>query len=177
MKNTSILVKPLILKNGVSIKNRFFKAAMSETLAEKDANPTQLLVNLYRTWARGGAGLVLTGNVMIDRRALGEPGNVVVEDERDLVLLEEWARAGTENGTHLWMQLNHPGKQSPKMLSKEPVAPSSSPLSGNLKNFFNPPRALTVEEIEELITRFGNSARIAKKAGFSGVQFTLPMDI
>ncbi|WP_049825196.1 oxidoreductase [Paenibacillus sp. 1-18] len=109
MKNTSILAKPLILKNEVSIKNRFFKAAMSETLAEKDANPTQLLVNLYQTWARGGAGLVLTGNVMIDRRALGEPGNVVVEDERDLVLLEEWARAGTENGTHLWMQLNHPG--------------------------------------------------------------------
>jgi 2,4-dienoyl-CoA reductase-like NADH-dependent reductase (Old Yellow Enzyme family) len=170
MKNTSILAKPLILKNGVTIKNRFFKAALSETLAKKDDSPSHTLVNLYRTWARGGAGLVLTGNVMIDRRALGEPGNVVVEDERDLVLLEEWAKAGTENGTQLWMQLNHPGKQSAKTLSKEPVAPSAIPLSGDVKDFFNLPRALTVEEIEDLIIRFGNTARIAKKAGFTGVQ-------
>jgi 2,4-dienoyl-CoA reductase-like NADH-dependent reductase (Old Yellow Enzyme family) len=170
MKNTSILAKPLILKNGVTIKNRFFKAALSEVLAKKDDSPSQLLVNLYRTWARGGAGLVVTGNVMIDRRALGEPGNVVVEDERDLDMLKEWAKAGTENGTHLWMQLNHPGKQSPKMVSKEPVAPSAIPLSGDVKDFFNLPRALTVEEIEDLILRFGNSAKIAKKAGFTGVQ-------
>lgn len=170
MKNTSILAKPLILKNGVTIKNRFFKAAMSETMANKDDGPTRLLVNLYRTWARGGAGLLVTGNVMIDRRAIGEPGNVVVEDERDLVLLEEWAKAGTENGTHVWMQLNHPGKQSPKMLTKEPVAPSPIPLSGDVKDFFNLPRALTVEEINDLIIRFGNSAGIAKKAGFTGVQ-------
>ncbi|WP_379318960.1 NADH:flavin oxidoreductase/NADH oxidase family protein [Paenibacillus puldeungensis] len=164
------MAKPLTLKNGVTIKNRFFKAALSETLAKKDDGPSRLLVNLYRTWARGGAGLLITGNVMIDRRAKGEPGNVVVEDERDLVLLEEWAKAGTENGTHLWMQLNHPGKQSPKMLSQDPVAPSPIPLSGDIKGFFNPPRALTAEEIEDLILRFGNSARIAKKAGFTGVQ-------
>jgi 2,4-dienoyl-CoA reductase-like NADH-dependent reductase (Old Yellow Enzyme family) len=56
------------------------------------------------------------------------------------------------------------------MISKEPVAPSAVPLTGGLKRFFNQPRALQVSEIEDLIVRFGEAARIAKKAGFTGVQ-------
>jgi 2,4-dienoyl-CoA reductase-like NADH-dependent reductase (Old Yellow Enzyme family) len=169
MSNTT-LFKPFKLQNGVVINNRFFKSAMSEAFGTKGNNPTEKLITLYRTWANGGVGLSVTGNVMIDRSALGEPGNVVIEDDRDLPMLKRWAKAGTENGTHLWMQINHPGKQSPKMISSEPVAPSSIPLSGKLKNFFNTPRALTNEEIKDLIIRFGNTARIAKKAGFTGVQ-------
>ncbi|MGG4444019.1 NADH:flavin oxidoreductase/NADH oxidase family protein [Brevibacillus fortis] len=170
MKKETILANSLQLPNGIIIKNRFFKAALSENLAQEDNNPTMSLVTLYETWANGGAGLVMTGNVMVDRNALGEPGNVVVDDETNLDLLKKWAKAGTKNGTHLWMQLNHPGKQSPKAVSRQPVAPSAIPLTGNLGNFFNHPRALSETEIKEIIKRFGNAARIAKKAGFTGVQ-------
>ena len=112
----------------------------------------------------------MTGNVMVDRNALGEPGNIVIEDERDITLLKNWAKVGTQNNNHLWMQINHPGKQSPKNLSKEPVAPSSIPVGGNLSNVFNHPRALKHDEILGIIKRFGNTAYIAKKAGFTGVQ-------
>ncbi|WP_270608276.1 NADH:flavin oxidoreductase/NADH oxidase family protein [Bacillus mobilis] len=170
MKKNTILADSLQLLHGTLIKNRFYKAAMSENFAPKDHNPTQSLVTLYETWANGGAGLLVTGNVMVDRNAIGESGNVVIEDESNLDMLKQWAMAGTKNGTHLWMQLNHPGKQSPKALSSQPVAPSAIPLTGNLKNFFNPPRALKHEEIQDIIKRFGNAARIAKKAGFTGVQ-------
>ncbi|MDQ0861032.1 NADH:flavin oxidoreductase/NADH oxidase family protein [Bacillus sp. V2I10] len=169
-QSKSVLEDSLQLPNRAIIKNRIFKSAMSEALGTNNQNPRESLVTLYKTWANGGAGLVVTGNVMIDRNALGEPNNVVVEDERDLDMLMKWAKAGTENETHLWMQLNHPGKQSPKTISKEPVAPSAVPLSGDLKNFFTPPRALHAKEIEEIIIRFGKAARIAKKAGFTGVQ-------
>lgn len=169
-QSKSVLEDYLQLPNRAIIKNRIFKSAMSEALGTNNQNPRESLVTLYKTWANGGAGLVVTGNVMIDRNALGEPNNVVVEDERDLDMLMKWAKAGTENETHLWMQLNHPGKQSPKTISKEPVAPSAVSLSGDLKNFFNPPRALHAKEIEETIIRFGKAARIAKKAGFTGVQ-------
>ena len=151
-------------------KNRFYKASMSETLGDSHNSPTVSIVNLYRRWSRGGAGLLMTGNVMIDRNALGEPGNIVIEDERDLPMLKRWAQAGTQVNTELWMQINHPGKQSPKSLSEQPVAPSAIPLSGGIEGAFNPPRALTEEEILDLIKRFGNTARIAKKAGFTGVQ-------
>lgn len=164
-----LLHNQLTIKHS-NIKNRFFKAAMSETLATKDNNPTEALVNLYGRWAQGGAGLLMSGNVMIDRDALGEPGNVVIEDERDLAILTKWAKAGTQFDTQLWMQLNHPGKQSPKTLSRNPVAPSAIPISGDVKDFFNTPRALTTEEIWDIIKRFGKAAYIAKKAGFTGVQ-------
>ncbi|MGE6539361.1 NADH:flavin oxidoreductase/NADH oxidase family protein [Bacillus luti] len=170
MKHNTSLANSLQLPNGTKIKNRFYKAAMSENFAPKDHNPTQALVTLYEAWANGGAGLLVTGNVMIDRKAIGESGNVVIEDEANLDTLKQWAKAGKKNGTHIWMQLNHPGKQSPKALSSQPVAPSAIPLTGNLKNFFNPPRALNHEEIQDIIKRFGNAARIAKKAGFTGVQ-------
>ncbi|TVT28088.1 NADH:flavin oxidoreductase/NADH oxidase family protein [Salinicoccus cyprini] len=164
------VAEPLKLANGVELKNRFFKSAMSETMASSMNQPNEKHIRLYHEWAKGGAGVVVTGNVMVDRNALGEPGNVVIEDERDIGMLREWARKGTENGTQLWMQLNHPGKQSPKSMSKKPVAPSAVPLGDKFRGAFNPPRALTVEEIKQLVQKFANTARLARKAGFTGVQ-------
>lgn len=166
----SALARPLTLPGGAVIKNRIAKSAMSEILGSARHAPDERLVRLYRAWARGGVGLQITGNVMIDRRALGEPGNVVVEDDRDLDALRAWAAAGTEDGTHLWMQINHPGKQSPKFLSRETVSPSAVPFGPELAPAFATPRALTEAEIEELIARFGTTAAVAKKAGFTGVQ-------
>ncbi|GAC44029.1 NADH:flavin oxidoreductase/NADH oxidase family protein [Paenibacillus popilliae] len=164
------VAEPLTLPNGTVIKNRFFKSAMSETMANCKNQPNQLHVNLYREWAHGGAGIVVTGNVMVDRGALGEPGNVVVEDERDMEVLKQWVKAGTATHTHLWMQINHPGKQSPRTLSKEPVAPSAIPVGGSLGSAFNNPRALTTAEVKALVNRFITTAKIAKKAGFTGIQ-------
>ena len=168
---TVTLDQPLELPCGATLKNRLGKSAMSETLGTTDNRVTAKLTRLYRAWARGGTGLSVTGNVMIDRRALGEPCNVVLEDRRDMDRLKAWARAGRENGTHLWMQINHPGKQAPAALNRETVSPSAVPFSDpNLKRFFHVPRALTVAEIEDLVRRFGETAALAKEAGFSGVQ-------
>lgn len=157
-------------RGGLTVKNRLIKSAMSEVLASPAHAPTAAHERLYTAWARGGLGLAITGNVMVDRRALGEPGNVVVEDERDLAALTRWAAAGRQDGCRLWMQINHPGKQSPTFLSREPVAPSAVPLGAGLESAFATPRALEPNEIEELIERFATTAAIAKKAGFDGVQ-------
>ena len=161
---------PMILPCGATLPNRLLKSAMSEALATVDNRVTPALPRLYRRWADGGIGLSITGNVMIDRRALGEPGNVVLEDERDLPLLRAWATAGTINGSALWMQINHPGKQVPRGLNRESVAPSAVPFAPGLTRYFATPRALEEAEIHELIERFGRSARLAKSAGFTGVQ-------
>lgn len=165
-----ILNQAFTLPNGTVIKNRLVKSALSESLGTTDNHVTMGLARLYQRWAMGGMGLLITGNVMIDQRALGEPNNVVVEDERDLDLLQAWAKAGTQNGTQLWMQINHPGKQSPKGLNKQNVSPSAIPFGKELAPFFGQPRELTEAEILDIIQRFGRTAAIAKKAGFSGVQ-------
>ena len=93
--NTNFLTRQLQLPNGSLLRNRLAKASMSEALGTYDNRPTLGLVTLYQRWAASGIGLILTGNVMIDRRALGEPGNVVIEDEADLPILQQWARAAT----------------------------------------------------------------------------------
>lgn len=154
----------------MKIKNRLFKSAMSEGLGSKDGSPKPMLNLLYRKWAEGGIGLCVTGNVMIDRRALGEPGNVVIEGTSGLEGLKSWAKNATANGTQCWVQLNHPGKQSPKGLNKETVSPSAIPFRKDMQSFFDTPRELTEKEIQDLIKRFGFAAKLVKEAGFSGVQ-------
>jgi 2,4-dienoyl-CoA reductase-like NADH-dependent reductase (Old Yellow Enzyme family) len=109
-----VLSQPLTLPNGTFVKNRLFKSAMSETLGTPEGAATPELARLYGAWADGGIGLCVTGNVMIDRGALGEPGNVVIEDAQHLAALKAWARAATRNGTQCWVQLNHPGRQAPE---------------------------------------------------------------
>ncbi|MEH2408692.1 NADH:flavin oxidoreductase/NADH oxidase family protein [Nostoc sp.] len=167
--NITILKRPLKLGCGAELPNRIAKAAMNEQLADEQNSPTMEMIRLYKRWALGGAGLMITGNVMIARTALVLPRDVVIEDERDLLLLQEWAVASIAQGGHIWMQINHPGRQSPSYLSPQPVAPSSISLQLSNKEYAQP-RALTEAEIKHLIERHIYTAKVAKKAGFTGVQ-------
>lgn len=164
------LFQPLTLLNGTVIKNRFFKSAMSETLGSRDFAPTDSLIKLYQKWSAGGAGLLVTGNVMVDSRYLGEPKNVVLEDAKHLDRFKAWAQAGIANDTELFMQLNHPGKQMMRSVKNQPLAPSAVPIEGSAGAAFATPRAMTLAEIDDAIQRFVTSARLAKEAGFTGVQ-------
>ncbi|CAM3850872.1 NADH:flavin oxidoreductase/NADH oxidase family protein [Parendozoicomonas haliclonae] len=167
MSHPSPLSQPLILRSGSVIKNRLCKSAMNEAIATGKGGVVRQFEVLYKTWAEGGAGLLVTGNVMVDKRHANEPLAVAVEDRNDIRLLALWARAAKSHGGQIWAQLNHPGKQSPKFLNDAPVAPSPIPLASNM---FHPPRELTEEEINDIIRRFTNTALILKEAGFDGVQ-------
>jgi 2,4-dienoyl-CoA reductase-like NADH-dependent reductase (Old Yellow Enzyme family) len=139
---------------------------MGEGLAAPDAGPSDALVRLYDRWARGGAGLLISGNVMVDPTARGELRDVVIEDDRHLARLRAWAEASTRHGVPIWMQINHPGRQS---MSPNPVAPSAVPMDQGF-GVFHTPRALENREIEAIVARFATTASIAQAAGFSGVQ-------
>jgi 2,4-dienoyl-CoA reductase-like NADH-dependent reductase (Old Yellow Enzyme family) len=162
------LATPLPLGCGVTLPNRLFKSAMTEGLADPHDRATARHVTLYRQWSAGGTGTLVTGNVMVDRRYLERPGNVVVEDETGVEALAAWAAAGRSAGNQLWMQISHPGRQCTRFVTSEPVAPSAVQL--RLGGLFGKPRALEEDEILDIIRRFAETARIAKLAGFSGVQ-------
>ena len=163
------LSQPLSLPCGAVLPNRIAKSAMSERLGDVNFGASDGLVNLYARWGAGGAGLLITGNVMVDRRAIGEAGNVVIEDEKGLPMLRRVAAAGRAGGGAVWVQLNHPGRQAPRPLVRHTVAPSAVSMKG-MGPSFAPPRALIEEEILEIIERFANAARITRRAGFNGVQ-------
>ncbi|MBT3584566.1 MAG: NADH:flavin oxidoreductase/NADH oxidase family protein [Halobacteriovoraceae bacterium] len=161
----------LPLPCGAVLKNRIGKSAMSENMADKSNFAGGKFSTLYHTWAAGGAGLLISGNIMIDSKALGEPHNVILEkghEGRDQ--LKAWAASCSQQGAALWGQLNHPGKQSPKFLSPVPFAPSAKGFPAPMDKMFNVPKAMTEEEIQKTISDFAYAASVLKECGFSGVQ-------
>ena len=167
---SSLLFTPITLPNGTTIKNRFFKSAMSEGMGTKNFQPKRNIATLYKRWAEGGTGLIITGNIMVDPKGTAEPGNIVFDKNSNMEILKNWAKQGQQHGAKVMVQLNHPGKQAPKTVSKQTVAPSAVPLGNGLNKLFSTPRALATNEVEELIQKFVTSAKVAKEAGFSGVQ-------
>ena len=167
-----ILRAPLALPCGASLPNRLAKAAMTEGLATADGEPDARLATLYARWARGGAGLLLTGNVLVDRDHLERPGNVVLDrppTARAREGFRAWARAAEDNGAHIWMQISHAGRQTSKAVNPTPKSASAVTLAlpGDR---FGTPVPLTGGEILDLIDRFANAAAVARETGFHGVQ-------
>jgi 2,4-dienoyl-CoA reductase-like NADH-dependent reductase (Old Yellow Enzyme family) len=97
---------------------------MSEGLADVENHSTPRLEALYRRWAHSGAGLLLSGNVQVDRMHLERPLNVVLDDESGMEQLKALAKAGTEGGAHFWLQLSHTGRQVSDLINPAPLAPS-----------------------------------------------------
>ncbi|WP_448955156.1 NADH:flavin oxidoreductase/NADH oxidase family protein [Labrys neptuniae] len=162
---------PLALPNGAVIPNRIAKAAMEENMADDDHAPSTELIRLYRAWADGRVGLIITGNVMVDARAMTGPAGVVLEDDRHLGRFRTWAQAARSGGGQVWMQINHPGRQMPAGLGQETLAPSAIPLDlGAQSKVFPVPREMTEADIAEVERRFVTTAVLAERAGFTGVE-------
>ena len=152
---------------GVVIPNRIAKSAMSEGIAEPNGRPTTALFNLYERWGKGGAGILYTGNVMVDSAHLVNANVMIAEEENFLAEYTTLAEKAQAHGSHLWMQINHPGRQTPADLDKAPVSASNVGMPN--KKYLQP-RPLEEAEILDLIERYGNSALLAKKAGMKGAQ-------
>lgn len=166
------LKDPLALPCGAILPNRIAKAAMTEGLADARNIATDRHRVLYERWAKSGPGLQITGNIQIDRRSLERAGNVAIDGPQSaeaMAALKAFAAAAKSGGGHAWVQINHPGRQTPKAVNPNPPAPSAVPLAlpgGN----FGRPRALTEAEILDLIARFAYAAAVSREAGFTGVQ-------
>ena len=169
---TTLFSQSLELPCGAVLPNRLSKAAMTEGLATADGLPTAELARLYGLWSDGGAGMLLSGNIIVDKDHLERPGNVVIDrppSEEMQGALKRWADAATRNGNHFWAQISHAGRQTQKLVNPNPKAPSAVKL-GLPGGQFGEPVALTAEEIAEIVRRFAVCAAAVKAAGFTGVQ-------
>jgi 2,4-dienoyl-CoA reductase-like NADH-dependent reductase (Old Yellow Enzyme family) len=167
-----VIEAPFTLPCGATLKNRLAKAAMTEGLATMAGVPTPELERLYAKWSEGGAGLLISGNVQVDRDHLERPGNVIIEGTPSpelMAALTRLAKAATSAGNHFWMQIAHAGRQTPAIVNAHPKAPSAVPLGLPGKQF-GTPLALSEPEILTLIDRFVHAAMIAREAGYTGVQ-------
>ncbi|CAD5208641.1 unnamed protein product [Bursaphelenchus xylophilus] len=182
--DVSVLGEQLHFKtSGRYAKNRFLKAALSESQAtfepkdpKKNGLTTPVLLNLYQKWGRGGFGVVLTGNLVIDHNHLETAGNQIVSketwsEERERVL-KQLASNIKQEGTLAIPQISHAGRQTPELINPTPFAPSAVQLvAGKGGNTYGLPIALSLEQIQtEVIDRFVFTAEKLHQAGFDGVE-------
>ncbi|APE06141.1 2,4-dienoyl-CoA reductase [Alteromonas sp. MB-3u-76] len=171
MPSNSILYSPYTLPCGKTVRNRLVKAAMEENMSSYGCLPGESLFSLYRYWAHGDLGMVITGNVMVDKEAMTGPGGVVLEKDTPLAPFERWAKIIKSNGALAVMQINHPGRQVFKAMQGKAIAPSAIPLDmGKHSKLFAEPREMTCQDIHDVCKRFVETAKQAEKAGFDGVE-------
>ncbi len=163
-----MLDKSIKLPCGAILKNRLVKSAMTERISNKNYEPIEGHERLYADWADTGAGLLITGNVVIDRKHMESAGNVVFNDERMLPKLKSWAKSATKNGNHCWVQISHSGRQTNRFATGAPLAPSAVQLKK--MGLFARPKAISETQINQVIEGFVKAAELAKHAGFTGVQ-------
>ncbi|MFB7758308.1 NADH:flavin oxidoreductase/NADH oxidase family protein, partial [Streptomyces sp. NPDC056121] len=168
---TSELFSPLSLRSGQVLGNRIAKAAMEENMAGDGQLPDEQLFTLYRRWAAGGTGLLITGNVMVHAEALTGPGGVVLDEHAPLKPFSDWAKAGKSGGGAIWMQINHPGRQVASDMPGVVWGPSDVGVSlGKHSSRFGRPTAMTPKQISDTVARYAVTAQRAEKAGFDGVE-------
>ena len=189
---SSPLLRPLTLSCGLVLPNRLVKAAMTEAMADNFGRPTDQLCRLYECWAKQedgvGVGVLLTGNIQVDRRYVESPGNVCIDkyasdydddNAESMDLLKKFAQSGRRidnNGNYkclMMAQLSHAGRQSNGMVNMSPVGPGNiglEDLPGGGKASFGTPRPLEVHEIGVIVERFVYAATKCQEAGFDGIQ-------
>lgn len=182
------IAEPLTLPCGLTLPNRLSKAAMTEQMSDSDKLPTPAQFSrTYGAWGDGGWGLVMTGNVQVDERYLGQPDDIATDatlpEEQVLDAYKSLANICRRAGTPTIVQINHPGRQSPlgagaRSFTSKTLAPSAVPLNlgpGFIAKMascllFGTPKELSTEEIQEIIQRFATAARLSAEAGFDGVE-------
>jgi len=168
MKSLTPLLNPLTLPNGAVLKNRLVMAPMTTCTGFYDGTVTSELVEYYRARA-GSIGTVIVECCFIDNRGPAFPGAIAIDSDNKIPGLKRIADAIKSEGSTAILQIYHGGRMvEPELIGgKTPVAPSAiaAPREGATQ-----PLALSAEEVDTMITKFGDAVNRAIKAGFDGVE-------
>ncbi|MCX7913334.1 MAG: NADH:flavin oxidoreductase [Thermodesulfovibrionales bacterium] len=153
---------------GVKIRNRLVRSATYEKRADVDGFVTDSLIELYKDLARGGVGLIITGNVLVHVSGRTAPNMLCIHTNHYIRGLRDLTDAIHALGAKVFIQLVHGGRQcSPALLGGQPPIAPSAVYDPSTKVT---PREMTNEEIWEVIESFGKASRRAFEAGFDGIQ-------
>lgn len=164
--------------NKTELRNRVGLAPMTRISATKDGYVTDKMVKYYRSFAKGGFGLIITEGTYIDDKNSQtyqyQPG---IAFDGQAVVWKKIVDAVHEEGSKIFMQLQHSGPLSQgNHFSEETIAPSSvKPKGEQLKFYFGEgeyktPREMTKEEMDNVKKSFVKAAQRAEAAGFNGVE-------
>lgn len=160
-----MLFNPIKIGN-LEIRNRFFRSATCDGMAGENGVVTDKQLELFRELSEGGIGLIVTGHMYVHASGNASTGMIAIDRDEMVEGLSKVAQAIKSGGAKAIVQINHGGGNARVLFEKtEVVAPSA------LRHGKGPtPRALTADEVEDLISAFADAARRGKEAGFDGVQ-------
>ncbi|WP_145585682.1 FAD-dependent oxidoreductase [Yersinia rochesterensis] len=155
------LLAPLNL-GFTTLKNRVLMGSMHTGLEELPDGP-QRLAAFYAERAAGGVGLIVTGGIAPNKKGVVYQGASVLNDASQVPHHQIVTDAVHRAGGKIALQILHAGRYS---YQKQPVAPSA--LQAPINPFT--PQALSHDEVLQTIADFANCARLAKQAGYDGVE-------
>ncbi|NMC23395.1 MAG: NADH-dependent flavin oxidoreductase, partial [Serratia sp.] len=168
MNKLTPVLNPLTLPNGAVLKNRLLMAPMTTCTGFYDGTVTSELVEYYRDRA-GSIGTIIVECCFIDRMGPAFPGAIAIDSDNKIPGLKKIADAIKSKGSKAVLQIYHGGRMvEPELIGgRTPVAPSAlaAPREGATT-----PKELSGEEVEVMITKFGDAVNRAIKAGFDGVE-------
>lgn len=165
MSSLPNLFNPLAL-GPVVIRNRIASSAHVTNFA-LDGFPTERHAYYLAEKAKGGIGLIIMEAMYVHPSTHARRTAIAGYDPAIIPALKQVTSKVQEHGAKIFVQLLHMGRQMVSTESRLPImAPSAIP-SQSKKEI---PHAMTEKEIEEIIKAFGESAQIAKEAGFDGVE-------
>ncbi len=161
----------LLLSEGqvgtMSVRNRIVMAAMHLGYAE-DGFVTDRLIRYYEECARGETGLIVVGGFKIHKLGGGGFGFLSIEDDKYIPKMKELNDRLKSYGSKTTAQLFHAGRYAFSLLMDGEQSVSASEVPSKLTREI--PRALSVEEIKEIIGYFAAAALRAREAGFDSVE-------
>jgi len=169
------LFQPMKVGN-VEVKNRFAMMPMgihSARLVNPDGSFSDDGIRYYERIAQGGVGLIITSAITVQGRFDNSKGSHSSLDHAGPEYIEQ-SKKLTERihkaGAKIFLQLSGgSGRTLPMQVAEgEPIA-----ASDDMPNVWDPRvkhRGLTREEIQFYIDSFGHGAKLAKEAGFDGVE-------
>lgn len=160
---------PLRLQNGTILKNRICKSAIGEGFCDWGGDPNQRHFDLYKLWAEGGPSLIVTGNVHVDRNYRERPSSLVLDPESNMSAYKSLVSAVDGHDVSFWVQLNHPGRQCPLSISRNPLGPSNAQPVFRFSGY-GKATGMTLAEIDAVKRKFLESAKLSELLGFSGIQ-------
>lgn len=155
------LFKKIKIKN-TEIKNRLVMAPMATRFASFNGKVTERLIRYYQERAKGGVGLITIEATAVSREGIGWKNNLSVYNDRYIPGLKKLTEALHKYRAKAALEIFHTGSKAPVAITgQQPIAPSAVYQSGGIV-----PRELEVQEIKELVKKFGAAAKRVKTAGF-----------
>jgi len=169
MAELTHLFEPLDVGN-MRLKNRVVMPAMHTGMADSEGFLTDGFMDFYEERAKAGPGpaLAIIGGCYSEKRGMGAPNFVALDDDRYIPRLQDFTDMMHRHDTLCAAQIYHAGRYAVSfIIGEQPVAPSAVPSRFTREV----PREMTVEDIHETQRSFADAARRVREAGFDAVEF------